>query len=153
MVKISALWVVMAACLFFWSGLSCHAEEMKQDGRFVAKGDGTVLDGKNKLMWAVQDNGGDIAWEEAKSYCEKFRAGGYADWRLPTLAELETILDPASEKRFKTFEPITLSGCCPWTSDTRQNRAKTIFFMMGEMNSFVKTTTSSMRALPVRNAP
>ena len=85
-----------------------------------------------------------------KNYVENFKGGGHTDWRLPTLAELHTVFDPNSEKRFKIFDPLTLSGCCPWTADTRRNRARTLFFIIGERNTFDKTASSSMRALPVR---
>jgi len=123
-----------------------------QEGRFTAVGGDTILDHSTGLMWAATDNGEDITWEQAKFYCEKFTGGNHTDWRLPTLAELDTIFDQNSASRFKTFKAITLTGCCPWTSDSRRNRARTIFFMTGEINTFDQGTSSSMRALPVRTA-
>jgi hypothetical protein len=53
------------------------AKEIKRDGRFIAYDDGTVLDTKTKLMWAARDNGSNINWANAKSYCENYRGGGY----------------------------------------------------------------------------
>jgi hypothetical protein len=32
-------------------------------------------------------------WQEAFAYCDYIELGGYGDWRVPTLSELETIVD------------------------------------------------------------
>lgn len=71
-------------------------EERKQmigDGRFISYDDGTVRDTQTNLMWAAKDNGRDINWANAKSYCEKYRGGGYMDWRMPTQYELAGLYD------------------------------------------------------------
>ncbi|MCF8057020.1 MAG: DUF1566 domain-containing protein [Desulfocapsa sp.] len=136
-------------CLFSLSGA---VAETSQGNRFVASEDNTVLDTTTGLMWATKDNGIDIDWDAAKSYCENYSAGGHADWRLPTLKELGTIYDSTSQKQFKSVAPITLSACCPWSSDVQRKRARTIFFMSGEVNKFPKKLSSGFRALPVRKA-
>src|SRR5271157_3353252 len=64
-----------------------------RDGRFIAYDNGTVLDTRTNLMWAAKDNGSDIEWQDAKFYCENYRGGGYKDWRMPTLDELEGLYD------------------------------------------------------------
>jgi len=150
--KSCRLFIVMATCLFALFSLRGGAWAQMQAARFTAVGGDAVLDHGTGLMWAATDNGQDITWEQAKFYCESFTGGGHTDWRMPTLAELDTLFDHGSASRFKTFQPITLTGCCPWTSDTRPSRARTIFFMTGEINTFAKSTSSSMRALPVRTA-
>lgn len=153
MAKSCRLIIALVAILLFAQGLPGRAAQAQmQANRFVASADGTVLDTGSGLMWAATDNGADISWPEAESFCAKFRAGGHADWRLPTLTELDTLFDRTSESRFKVFAPITLTGCCPWTADTRRNRARSIFFMTGEINTFDKSASSNMRALPVRTA-
>ena len=56
-----------------------------KDDRFIVHHvNGTVLDTKTTLMWAAKDNGTDISWQAAKSYCENYDAGGHRDWRMPT---------------------------------------------------------------------
>jgi hypothetical protein len=150
--KSCRLMVVIMALFFLAPGLGGAADAQQPASRFVAAADGTVLDTATGLMWAATDNGADIDWTGAEAYCATFRAGGHADWRLPTLTELDTLFDRASEARFKVFAPITLTGCCPWTADSRRNRARSIFFMTGEINTFDKNVSSSMRALPVRAA-
>ena len=145
--------IMLLAILFtIFLGLSCEAAEPIPGNRFVASEDNTVLDSETGLMWATQDNEVDTNWDAAKSYCENYSAGDYTDWRLPTLEELGTIYDQTSAKRFKTFPSITLSGPCPWSSNTRRKRARTIFFMSGEINTFSKKSSTGFRALPVRKA-
>lgn len=138
-------------CICFLA-LAGEAAASQQENRFVASDDNTVVDSTTGLMWATKDNGADTNWESAKSYCENYSAGNHSDWRMPTLKELGTIFDPNSTKRFQSVPQIELSGCCPWTSDTRRKRARTIFFLGGETNTFSKDLTSGLRALPVRDA-
>lgn len=64
--------------------------------RFVNNGDGTVTDYATGLMWHVWDHKADqvqIIWQQAKEHCEKLTAGGYVDWRLPTVHELVSIVE------------------------------------------------------------
>ncbi len=145
--------IIWLAILFAWFfGLSCEAADPNQGNRFVAYEDNTVLDTKTGLMWATKDNQVDTNWDAAKSFCENYSAGKHNDWRLPTLEELGTIYDPTSTKQYQAAAPITLSGCCPWSSDTRRKRARTIFFIGGEINTFPKKFSTGFRALPVRKA-
>jgi hypothetical protein len=45
------------------------------------------------LMWAGKDNGRDLTWGKAVKYCRNLRLAGNADWRLPSIGELEGIYD------------------------------------------------------------
>jgi len=79
---------------------SISVNEIDTEGwRYTAYSDGTVLDKKTQLMWAAEDNGEDISWEDAKKYCEEFNRGGYSDWRLPTSEELEELKVRGQENR------------------------------------------------------
>lgn len=53
-----------------------------------------VLDRTTGLMWS-RDNipGGRMKWPTAKEACSKLRLGDHADWRLPTIRELLTLVD------------------------------------------------------------
>jgi len=55
--------------------------------------DGTVSDSATGLMWAERDSGKGLDWEEALAYSENFALAGYSDWRLPTIKELNSIVD------------------------------------------------------------
>jgi len=65
---------------------------------FVDNGNGTVSDTVTGLMWQKgdsQNDAGGRTWEEALNYCESLTlpSGGYSDWRLPNVRELETLVD------------------------------------------------------------
>jgi hypothetical protein len=61
-------------------------------GNFRDNGNGTVTDLATWLTWQ-QDNGGTMNWGAALEYCEGLTLGGYSDWRLPNVKELESIVD------------------------------------------------------------
>ena len=54
---------------------------------------GYWTDSSTGLMWAGKDNGKNVNWHQAVKYCRNLRLGGYSDWRLPTITELEGIYD------------------------------------------------------------
>lgn len=67
-------------------------------------------------QWALSTSGEDLPWAQANDYCRTLEMDGHRDWRLPTLAELETLHDPAVEGGIAA--PITLDTCCIWSSTT-----------------------------------
>lgn len=62
--------------------------------RIIDNGNGTATDIQKNLMWAIHDNGVPINWPDAQLYCKNYRAGGFADWRMPTLEELASLYNP-----------------------------------------------------------
>jgi hypothetical protein len=79
----------------------------------------TYRDLKHGLMWRRHDNAADVRWQQAVEHCQNLRLGGFEDWRLPTLNELESIRSLWSGATYKVVGPISLSGCCPWSVDRR----------------------------------
>lgn len=76
-------------------------------------GDGTVTDLVTGLMWSQSpdlDGDGDIdvtdklTYAEAASFAAEYRAGGYSDWRLPTIKELYSLI------RFSGVDPSGYEG-------------------------------------------
>jgi len=61
------------------------------ENRFAALEDGTIKDHETKLIWAPHDNGSDITWYTAATYCKEYSPGGHNDWRMPTSDELATL--------------------------------------------------------------
>jgi hypothetical protein len=132
--------------------------EIGRDGRFIAYNNGTVLDTRTNLLWAAWDNGSDINWANAKSYCEKYRGGGYTDWRMPTQEELAGLYDSskgyrATQKDYNVHltELIQLSTACPWASETRGSDAAYFSFYVGLRLWGPQSDGSTTRALPVRS--
>lgn len=62
------------------------------DRRFRDNGDGTVTDEATGLMWQKETNHR-MAPKEAEIYISQMELGGYRDWRLPNIKELNTILN------------------------------------------------------------
>jgi hypothetical protein len=60
-------------------------------GRFTI-GSGTVYDTKTKLTWQQATPSTTYSWPDAKTYCAGAGLGG-AGWRLPTVRELQTLVD------------------------------------------------------------
>jgi len=57
---------------------------------------GYWVDPSTGLMWASKDNGRDLSWQKASSYCRDMRLAGHSDWRLATIDELQNIYDPTA---------------------------------------------------------
>jgi hypothetical protein len=57
-------------------------------------------DSATGLMWTRSDNGNDVDWNSAVSYCQNLSLGGYSGWRLPSIDELQEIYDPDERVSF-----------------------------------------------------
>ncbi len=57
-------------------------------GGIVFYVDGT---GQHGLVAAAADQGKDVRWEEANQTVRNYRGGGFADWRIPSKAELNAL--------------------------------------------------------------
>ena len=133
------------------------------DGRFIAYEDGTVLDKQTHLMWASKDNGSDITPAAAKFYCENYRAGGYNDWRMPTLDELESLYDEGKSRQANCYDGknihvatalIDLTCFYSWASETSMttNESAIFNFDAGIRTGFAIRWNRLSRVLPVRSA-
>jgi len=60
---------------------------------FRNNNDGTISDFATGLMWSESDSSSDFDWEGALAYAESMSFAGYTDWRLPTIKELNSIVD------------------------------------------------------------
>ena len=131
-------------------------KEIGNDDRFFSYDNGTVLDTRTNLMWAAKDNGININWADAKSYCENYRGGGYSDWRMPTQDELAGLYDGA--KTYKSdsgdndhlTELIRFSCTWAWASEIRGSEAAYFSFGSGARYWTAQSYNGSLRVLPVR---
>jgi hypothetical protein len=65
---------------------------------FYDNGDGTITDRATGLMWSKADSGQGMNWQYALAWVQKKNAEwflGHADWRLPSVKELQSIVDYA----------------------------------------------------------
>jgi len=132
-----------------------RVNEIRRDGRFIAYNNGTVVDTRTNLMWASKDNGSGVTWEQAKSYCENFRGGGYTDWRMPTKDELEGLYDYSIERGAECHELIRITELLNltcrwvWAKEMRLGEAAYVDFADGYKN-WIHVSYYGGRVLPVR---
>jgi hypothetical protein len=79
----------------------------------IPANDLTWTDPATGLTWAKQDNGADITWNDAVTYCSKLRLGSYSNWRLGTINELDGIHDDTK----------SAVGCCRIKGDIKLSSA------------------------------
>jgi len=74
------------------------------DPRFTDNSDGTMTDNLTGLMWAKNANlpGGTTNWQQALDYANNLTLGGYNDWCLPNVNELESLIN-ANEPSLATW--------------------------------------------------
>lgn len=131
--------------------------------RFADLGNGTVFDTKTGLQWASRDNGKPCTYYDAREYSSSFRGGGHSDWRLPTVAELESLFDETVpgyyvqyHTRDKIFVPsiIHLSSSSIWSSErgtgVTRDDAKAFDFEAGRPDSWLADCGNCAHVLPVR---
>ena len=136
---------------------SSTGNETRRDGRFIAYDNGTVLDTQTNLMWAAKDNGSNISWANAKSYCDNYRGGGYTDWRLPAQDELAGLYDRSKSRKTACgpnagiTELLDLTCGWVWASETSGSDAALVSFRNGGRVWSPQSDDSGPRALPVRS--
>jgi len=154
----------MTAMVIGWTLLLCTAAF---DGeRFTDNGDGTVTDHQLGLMWAQTDNNGDISWNQAQRWVKytfpDTLEKKYDNWRLPTLAELKSLV--VSDKNYRGYETecgqwvkiiplIHLTCGWVWTSETDPIAPTARVFNFNNVYDYTdrKSHKRDYRALPVRN--
>lgn len=85
--------LAIALLIFMLSGCANYADDSKGIAlfggtRLVALDNGICQDIKTKKMWLIEKSKRIGSLSEAKKYTSSLKAGGYNDWRLPTVAEL-----------------------------------------------------------------
>lgn len=132
--------------------IAINEKQKKPLSRFVDNDDGTVTDNKTGLIWADADNGRNINWKNAKIYCEKYRGGGYVDWRMPTQDELASLHDRKEKNShgYQINKLIDLTACCPWGSETKGSGGANFSFLHGYRFWYIQSFSLGGRALPVR---
>jgi hypothetical protein len=132
--------------------------------RFTDNGDGTVTDHQLGVMWSKTDNQGNINWKQANLWVKytfpDTLEKKYDNWRLPTLAELQSLY--IQEKQYKGYETdcgqqvkivsdIKLSCGWVWTSETSAIQAYIFNFHRGYHYSDRMVHNRDYRVLPVRD--
>jgi len=153
----SPIWIILMCTFLF-------VAPVWPNDRFTDNGDGTVTDHQLGVMWSKTDNQGDINWKEADLWVKYTFPDSlekkYANWRLPTLAELQSLYIPDKEyegyetdcgRRVKIVPVIRLSCSRVWSSDTSAIQAYIFNFNRGYHYSDRMVHDKTYRVLPVRD--
>jgi len=104
------------------------------DGRYLDNGDGTVTDQQTGLQWmrgclgqswkgtTCRSQAKTYNWDEANQVAKNISFAGYSDWRLPTIDELESIIEKNNTPTInhEAF-PNTSSTSAVWSSSPSPN--------------------------------
>ena len=122
---------------------------------FTDLGNGIVRDTITGLEWQQTPELTQNTWFAATTYCESLNLGGHADWRLPTVQELVTLIDHGRYN--PAIAPIFDMKPAPfyfWSSAARKQNSGYAWFVdfkYGYVNSTLNTGTLYVRA--VRGEP
>jgi formylglycine-generating enzyme required for sulfatase activity len=119
-------------------------------------GAGTVYDTRTRLTWQEPVTSTTLAWADAKTHCAGLGASlGGTGWRLPTVNELQTLLDPSRETpaidtTFFPSTPTTFSAFF-WTASrvagTRVTDAWAVNFGVGNADLDVMSASYPARCV------
>jgi hypothetical protein len=113
---------------------------------------GFWVDNSTRLMWTAADNGAGLSWSQASRYCRELRTGGFSDWKLPAIDDLQTLFERApSSGGYHIRGPIKLTGW-QWsaTPGTQKGEGWVLDFGDGGRASVAAGDSGLNRALCVR---
>jgi hypothetical protein len=88
----------------------------------IIEDDKVVIDHATGLMWHQSGSFKNISWKRAKKWVIKLNENGYAgftDWRLPTLEETASLLEPSAENGNQFIDPaFDKTQSSVWTCDS-----------------------------------
>jgi hypothetical protein len=97
---------------------------------FTTNGNGTVTDNLTGLVWQKIPFADSISWEKALQYADTLTLGGFTDWRLPNIKELQSINDetrikPSVDKT--VFTAIAINKY--WSSTSLPNQTTKAWYL------------------------
>jgi hypothetical protein len=92
-------------------------------------------DSRTGLAWAGADSGSGVTVSQAHQYCRQLASGGFHDWRLPAISELQTLFSSSSatpdERGFRLVAPLRLTGWS-WSSSQGNEPAENWTLDLGD---------------------
>ena len=116
-----------------------------EKSRFLKRDDGTIYDSVTSVTWMANDSfldlARDVSYSEAEAYVKetnKKKAGGYSDWRIPSIQEASSIFNKEKLNKDSKGGDIFLDSVfppgaanCTWISSTRGKEAQIMFYANG----------------------
>lgn len=90
--------------------------------RFIDNGNGTVTDRVFGLIWQKERPAAPRTWNDALTFADTLSLGGWTDWRLPNIKELQSLNDPtlSAPSIDHAIFPL-LTSTKYWSSTTQYN--------------------------------
>lgn len=136
----------MLGALLFSACLYSQTKETQARGYWT--------DPETRLTWAGADNGFGVSWSQASYYCRSLRRGGFHNWTLPTIDDLQRLFGgPADESGRHIRGPTKLTGWAWSSSEGRESGERwALDFGDGGRASVATGDSGLNRALCVRPA-
>ena len=112
-------------------------------GEGVRESESSWVDSKTGLEWQ-RESAGEMTWDQAKSYARSLRLAGKGGWRLPSLAELESLLDRSRYRPVVREEVPFRDSRSYWSSTTFQEETGAAWIVMFE-GAYVLSYSKSNR--------
>jgi hypothetical protein len=91
--------------------------------RYRDNGDGTVTDEATGLMWQKGGSSEPMTWADAREFAGRMNRealAGYADWRLPTVEEIGSLMERSWQNHDLFIDPLfDKHQRILWSTDTR----------------------------------
>jgi hypothetical protein len=119
------------------------------------KGDKVVVDKATGLMWHQSGSDNWMLWEPTKEWIRKLNKGGYAgyhDWRLPTVEEAASLLEPSKKKGYYIDPIFSNKQYSIWMGDNvSKKNAWCVRFTSGDVDWVFSLTCGGSGVRPVRS--
>jgi len=118
----------------------------------VVKGDTVIYDATTSLTWQATTELPQLSWEQAQAYVDTLTYAGFDDWRLPTLEEAMSLMEPKKNEHGLHIDPMFDSmQRWMWTADKfSASRAWFVYFVYGYCFFFNIASNSNVYVLAVR---
>lgn len=107
-----------------------------------------VLDKETGLVWELSPQAATVTWNEARTTCVKRIIGGQKGWRLPSPAEMRSLVGPAVDAPGPNISPghpfLNVQPTSYWTVVPESNQpsyARYIDAFLGNVLSVIKIYT------------
>ena len=124
-------------------------KKLPSASRFTALSDfggAAVRDEETGLVWETTLETNEMSWTDARAVCADKDVGGRKGWRLPSVSELSSLLDPTVRTRptLPLGHPFTNVQDVYWSATTVADNTKSawlVFFDTGKVLHAFKTIT------------
>jgi hypothetical protein len=113
-----------------------------------------VIDSTSGLIWQDDNRSNSVEkdWSDAQVYCQNLVHAGYDDWYLPSVSELERLVDttkynPAIRQDFKNINSNFYWSSSSDVSDS--GSAWYVYFKLGYIDSYDKSDEYNVRCVRV----